>query len=237
LESATELAFVQQCPPLNALLLNLPFSFDALKAADIPAEKRLADQLKERLVFDGDDQWSPVVAFSSKGDRLALSGPNHSIRPWDLTGPAPNEQVQFKGTGKPVSSVVFSPDDKTLASGSNGGTQLWDLSGGSPRAIEPLMARLGLASYPIKSCMGFSMVFSLDGKCLIAADQVSRGSWQPSKPAVCIDELGTGKRLYESDLSVPRLGNRAGAGRPACRGRPARRHHAHPPPAMSVLIQ
>ncbi len=65
------------------------------------------------------------------------------------------------------------------------------------------MTRLGLASYPIKECMGFSMAFSLDGKRLIAADQVSKGSSQPSKPAVCVNELASGKRLQEWDLSVP----------------------------------
>jgi len=161
------------------------------------------DSPKERLVIDGDDQWPPVVAISSKGDRFVFSGPNHSIRLWDLAGAAPSERAQLKGTGWPISSLVFSPDDKTLASGSNGGTQLWDLSGGNPRAIDPLMTRLGLASYPIKECMGFSMAFSLDGKRLIAADQVSKGSWQPSKPAVCVYELASGKRLHEWDLSVP----------------------------------
>jgi WD40 repeat protein len=161
------------------------------------------DQPKERLVLDGNDRWPPVVAISSKGDRFAFSGQNHTIRLWDLAGAAPGERAQLKDTGWPISSLVFSPDDKTLASGSNGGTQLWDLSGGNPKAIEPLMARLGLASYPIKSCMGFSTSFSLDGKWLIAADHVSKGGRLPSKPAVCVYELASGKRLHEWDLAVP----------------------------------
>jgi RNA polymerase sigma factor (sigma-70 family) len=161
------------------------------------------DSAKERLALDGNDQWPPVVAISSKGDRLAFSGQNHSIRLWELLGAAPRERAQLKGTGWSISSLVFSPDDKTLVSASNGGTQLWDLSGGTPKTIVPLLSRIGLASYPIKDCMGFSTSFSLDGKRLIAADHVSKGGWLPSKPAVCVYELASGKRLHEWDLSVP----------------------------------
>jgi WD40 repeat protein len=65
------------------------------------------DQPEERLVLDGNDRWPPVLTFSTKGDRLAFSGPNHSIRLWDLTGTAPRERAQLKGTGWPVSSLVW----------------------------------------------------------------------------------------------------------------------------------
>ncbi len=191
------------------------------------------DSPRERLVFDGDDQWLPVVAVSPKGDCFVYSGQNHSIQLWDLAGDASSERAQLKGNGWPISSLVFSPDDKTLAAASNGGTQLWDLTAGKPRAIDPLIARLGLASYPIKECMGFSMAFSLDGKRLIAADQVSKGSWQPSKPAVCVYDIASGKRLHEWDLSVPCWAI-ALAGRPPCRGRSEGRDHAHPPFALSA---
>ena len=154
---------------------------------------------KEWLSVDGDDKWPPVVAISPGNDRLAFSGPEHSVRLWDLTNAGPREQARLTGTGWPISSLVFSPNGKILTSGTNGGTQLWDVSDQKPKSLHPIKRLSDLA----QGCLGFAMAFSPDGTRLIAADEVSKGSWQPSKPAVCIYHVASGRRLQESDLSVP----------------------------------
>ena len=48
------------------------------------------------------------------------------------------------------------------------------------------------------------MVFTPDGKRLIAADQIfDKAGRQPSRPAICVYDVVSGDRLHEWDLSVP----------------------------------
>ncbi|MFI5454320.1 MAG: sigma-70 family RNA polymerase sigma factor [Isosphaerales bacterium] len=154
---------------------------------------------KEWLALDGDDQWPPVVAISPGSDHLAFSGPEHSIRLWDLTGAEPHERARLNGTGWPISSLAFSPNGKILTAGTNGGTRLWDMSGENPKALHWIRWLSDLT----KGCFGFSVAFTRDGTRLIAADELSQGGRQPSKPAVCVYDVASGRRLHEWDLSAP----------------------------------
>ena len=173
---------------------SMPFSADGetLAAGYNDHKLRVWDmrgpEPKERLELDGDERWFAVAAISPNGAHLALSGPGHSIRLWVLAGLEPRERAVIQGTGRPVSSVAFSPNGKIVATGSNEGTQLWDISGGRPTALHPTRNFIGFASaHPINDCLGISMVFSSDGKRLIAADQISdKAGKLPSRPVVCV---------------------------------------------------
>jgi WD40 repeat protein len=161
---------------------------------------------KQRLVADGDGQWTPVAAISPDGAHLAFSGPGHSIRLWVLAGLEPRERAVIEGAGWPVFSVAFSPNGKIVAAGTNnGGTQLWDVSGARPRTMHPTPDLLGSSTaHPINDCRGFSLFFSNDGKRLIAADQIfDKAGRLASRPAVCVYDVASGDRLHAWDLSAP----------------------------------
>ena len=67
-----------------------------------------------------------LVAYSPKGDILAIGGEDGKVRLWD-TETGLNKQI-FEGHTLPVKSVVFSADGRTLASGSDDGTiLLWEV--------------------------------------------------------------------------------------------------------------
>ncbi len=135
-----------------------------------------------------------VVAISPDGKFLAFTVEGKSARLWELFGDAPRECAKLEGTGWRISSLAFALDGKTLAAGTNGGTLLWDLSHDAPQVLRT-----------IKECLAFSMAFSRGGSRLIAADEVmtSGKPLDPSRPAVCVYEVATGKRLHAWDLSAP----------------------------------
>ncbi len=160
-------------------------------------------QPKEWLVIDGNDQ-AFSVATISRSAQLACNGPKNSIRLWVLAGLEPHERALLEGAG-PVWSVAFSRDGKVLAAGSIGGTQLWDVSGAKPRVLFPTKNSFGFSTArPINECAGISLAFTSDGTKLIAADHIADKTGQkPSRPAVCVYDVATGKRIHEWDLSAP----------------------------------
>jgi RNA polymerase sigma factor (sigma-70 family) len=160
-------------------------------------------QPKEWLAIDGNDQ-AHSVATISRSAQLACSGPKNSIRLWVLAGLEPHERALLDGVG-PAWSLAFSRDGKTLAAGSAGGTQLWDVSGAKPRVLHPTKNFFGFSTArPINECAGISLAFTSDGTKLIAADHIAdKAGQKPSRPAVCVYDVATGKRLHEWDLSAP----------------------------------
>ncbi len=160
-------------------------------------------QPKRWLVIEGNDQ-AYSVATISRSAQLACSGPKNSIRLWVLAGLEPHERALLEGAG-PVWSVAFSRDGKTLAAGSVGGTQLWDVSGAKPRVLHPTKNFFGFSTArPITECAGISLAFTSDGTKLIAADHIADKTGQkPSRPAVCVYDVASGKRLHQCDLSAP----------------------------------
>ena len=160
---------------------------------------------RERLTLDGDEQWFAVAAISADGAHLAFSGPGRSLRVWVLAGIEPRERAVVQGTGWHVSSVAFSPNGKIVAAGSNGGTRLWDISGGRPRALHSTWKFLGFSTArAITECLGVSIVFSADGKRLIAVDEISDKTGRlPSRPALCVYDVVSGDLLHTWDLPAP----------------------------------
>src|SRR5215813_4705238 len=96
-----------------------------------------------------------LVAFGTSGQGFGAN----KITLWDVNGHRPINTLDPSSDGS-VSSLVFSPDGKTLASAAVGGdTILWDISSGS-RIHDDFLKDTG------------SLAFSPDGKWLAS------GSWQ-----------------------------------------------------------
>src|SRR5262249_51786289 len=68
------------------------------------------------------------VVFAPDGKRLALSGPNKSVRIWD---PVSGKDVFFQGPAPPVQGVAFPPSGKRLAAGgADGSLRIWEVDSG-----------------------------------------------------------------------------------------------------------
>ena len=74
-----------------------------------------------------------------------------------------------------------------------------------PGVLHPTKNLLGSSTArPINECAGISLAFSSDGTKLIAADHISDKSGQkPPRPALCVYDVASGKRLHQWDLSAP----------------------------------
>ena len=67
-----------------------------------------------------------IVAYSPKGDILAIGSEDGKVHLWDTKRGLYKQMLE--GHTLPVRSVVFSPDGRTLASGSDDGTiLLWEV--------------------------------------------------------------------------------------------------------------
>src|SRR5207237_9770746 len=59
---------------------------------------------------------APAVAFAPDGTWLAATGPDNSIRIWDLTGPQPKERTRLKGHTNYVERLDVSPVGSRIVS-------------------------------------------------------------------------------------------------------------------------
>jgi len=100
-----------------------------------------------------------VMAFSPDGTLLALGGDDHKIHLWDVAGR--NEVGLMQSPSHlDVTSLVFSPDGKTLASSGGGDkmVHLWDVQ--SQQQVGTLRGHTGLGVVAI--------VFSPDGRLIFS---------------------------------------------------------------------
>src|SRR4051794_143553 len=97
-----------------------------------------------------------------------------------LSAQEQKERTTLRGHTKPVRSVAFSPDGKTLASGSEDSTiKLWEVTTGKERAI--------LKGH---TSSVFAVVFSPDGKTLASGSSAQKGT---SDDTIKLWDVATGK--------------------------------------------
>lgn len=102
--------------------------------------------------------WSPSLAYSPNGRRLAIGRQDSTIRIWDVT--EGREERPLTGTGTPF-TLVFSLDGRRLVSAARGSTaRIWDVA-----TRQELLALKGPGG------MVISAVFSPDGKWLALVRQ------------------------------------------------------------------
>src|SRR5262249_12065142 len=80
---------------------------------------------------------APTARTAQRGDRQPRDRPKGEKTPEASAPPAvePKERATLKGHNRPVRSVAFTPDGRTLASGGAEGTiKLWDVATGKLRA-------------------------------------------------------------------------------------------------------
>ncbi len=155
-----------------------PFSLDTLRAADIPAEKRLADQPENVVAVLGELRGrhaGPVacLAVSPDGKLLATGADDDKkIRLWDAETLRPVGALA--GHRAFVKCVAISPDGRWLASGgAYGDFLLWDLTASSPKGPTVLLTR-GHQGKPNNQI--HAVAFTKDGKTLaVAGDGCSVG--------------------------------------------------------------
>jgi WD40 repeat protein len=89
-----------------------------------------------------------VAVFSADEKYIATDAPDKSISLWDLSS---RHQIRsFPGTGRPVLSVVFAPDQEMIAGAFVGGTvRVWDVKSGKEKFEEhSQLEKPGLAFSP-----------------------------------------------------------------------------------------
>jgi WD40 repeat protein len=142
------------------------------------------------------------VAFSPDGRTFATSGnyPSDTVRLWDVTDPAHPTDLGHPLTGG-VSSMVFSPDGRTLATitytaiagaPGDGTVRLWDVSD----RTHPVPVGQPLSGYtsPVEA-----VAFSTDGQTLATAGTDVR-LWNVTDPAHSAP-VGQPLNVYPEEVS------------------------------------
>jgi WD40 repeat protein len=112
---------------------------------------------------------SPVsdVAFSTGGDVIVTAGWDATIRFWDAA--SSQSPAMIRGPRSPrFTTVVYSPDGRTLAAGGRNATRAWDTATGEIRWTVPEV----LSSFP--AGLGQSLCFDHSGR-LLASTLVTGG--------------------------------------------------------------
>lgn len=116
-----------------------------------------------RFALGGTATLTTAMAWSHDGRRLAASGEDETIRLWDIE--QRNLTAVLRGAHGGISSLIFSPDERTLISGCDDGTV---------RLFSPLPETVPGSALPV----GFSLCFSPDGsKLAILSTNLSVEHW------------------------------------------------------------
>jgi len=119
---------------------NVTFSPDGKLIADggKGAEVRISDASDGHTIHTITDATGDVVGFSPDGKTLAVadSDGTYSLRVWDVATVRDTATFDRTEGGDVITSVVFSPDGKTIASWGLGNViQLWDVASKRVRAV------------------------------------------------------------------------------------------------------
>jgi WD40 repeat protein len=154
------------------------FAFPAGK--DVVSVRSVADG-KEVCRVTGHTEEVRNLAFSADGGSLAVCGRDDTVRVWDMT--TGKNRSKWKHTPGGLSTIVVSPDGKTVASGGANHPHailFWDAATGRRRTdfaghIAPI----------------YSLAFSPDGK------QVATASWMREEAEARLWDAATGRLLRE----------------------------------------
>jgi WD40 repeat protein len=90
------------------------------------------DKYKEVMVLKGEQFFLAKAATFSPVGKILATATTDTIRLWDIANEKPKELLALEGHRKPLTSIGFSPDGKTLVSAdSQGRLLLWDVVTGA----------------------------------------------------------------------------------------------------------
>jgi WD40 repeat protein/serine/threonine protein kinase len=178
---------------IGAKLLSVAFSPDSQQVAAAGEEGviRVWDVATGEVTstFRGHTDTIYSLAFSPNGYEIASGSADLTARIWDLRAPTDHVAVLYPDPRTPVTSVVFSPDGRTLAT-ADSQISLWDLAARTP------IARMNAHRNHIHS-----VAFSLDGEVVASASSdTTVRTWDAISPFTSqdIDIPQTEKRLLNT---------------------------------------
>lgn len=144
---------------------------------------------------------SPVtsLAFSHRGDRLAVGERNGVARVWQLGGRA-RESVEAEVHRGPVAAVAFGRDEMTVASAGEDGTlSIWD--GKTGRLAEYRIERNpNISSFSGQGAFD-DLAFDASGETLVAINGGEGRAWDASRGDAFGDQVGDGGIAFGDAVS------------------------------------